>query len=358
MKSIYPFDSRNTYRAYIYSIDEILAMEETPWITLSENSLYANPFFEPWHLKPALQSFAKKGQVYVIVIKKQDDLVGLCPVEIKRRWGLFPYLTIWQHDHCCSPNPLLKQNIPLTDLFANAARQLGCLWSLIKDHNPKLNMHGRSSFVTQAKTSRAAIFDSSQLQDHLKSLKGKFHRENRRLLRNAKRDLDIRFFEYTQVRQGLLDFIALEKLGWKGKDGGAIACQQSTLGFYQALIEDRRAHNFLQVFALKSGNINLACAVRIQTGSHLYEIKTTFHEGYRRYAPGRVLECYLLEKLSERRGLFVDSCTHHNNQLINTLWPDQLAMTNTHIFSQSWLGLISKSAHFVLLRLKRTIRQA
>ena len=96
---------------------------------------------------------------------------------------------------------------------------------------------------------------------------------------------------------------------------------------------------------LAADNKIIAMGIRIVSGNNYFEIKTSYDESFKKYAPGKILEYLILESLASKKNIEIDSCTHHNNTLINKIWPDKQVYFRTFIFSNSFLGNLYRVAY-------------
>src|SRR5258705_11892236 len=60
------------------------------WADLAANAIEPNPFFEHWMLQPALECFAKPGEVEIFVLWRDGKLAALFPFQRARRYKGLP----------------------------------------------------------------------------------------------------------------------------------------------------------------------------------------------------------------------------------------------------------------------------
>lgn len=167
-------------------------------------------------------------------------------------------------------------------------------------------------------------------------LKGKQKREINREKTKLESLGDIKFIKYQSKKSGLSDFSQLEAKGWKGRNGGAIINNPSVSQYYQDIFSNHDEN--IDVFGLFKKNELLAITIRLKTNNTFFEIKTTYNESMKRFAPGKIMEIYLLEELSSHKDTYVDSCTNQDNKFLNWLWPDEKKLYITYIFSNNALS--------------------
>ncbi len=126
----------------------------------------------------------------------------------------------------------------------------------------------------------------------------------------------------TEVLAGVQRFAELEGLGWKGKEGTALASTPQQLQFYAALMGQFAAQGQAQVFELWGHDRLLASRLAITTASTLVMLKTTFDETQRELASGRLLLHQSLAHLFEvRPDTTVAFCTNADKDQLD--WADR-----------------------------------
>jgi CelD/BcsL family acetyltransferase involved in cellulose biosynthesis len=97
-----------------------------------------------------------------------------------------------------------------------------------------------------------------------------------------------------EIRAAVQAFYDLERGGWKGKAGTAIACDTKTIAFYDAIAREARHFDYLSIFLLEAGGRPVAGNFGFAWRDRYYYQKTAYDEVFRQASPGNVLILELL----------------------------------------------------------------
>jgi CelD/BcsL family acetyltransferase involved in cellulose biosynthesis len=95
-------------------------------------------------------------------------------------------------------------------------------------------------------------------------------------------------------------FYDLERSGWKGKEGTAIACQEDTQKFYDEIAHHGARYGYLTLFLLEFNGHAIAAQFGITHGGRYFMPKFAFDENYRQYGPGHLLIHEILRDCVQR----------------------------------------------------------
>lgn len=344
----------NNLTIRITATSDIDCICRSQWQILQSKSLVTNPFFEDWNLIPAVKHLGDSS-IYIINIYREGQLVALFPVFKKRHLGFIPSLSIWQHNHAYISDPLHAIELNWPTIFDQICRALRCHWFM--QHNAKHNLFPERARVYSIKQRRAAIKNPQHIPQYIAQLHGKRQRELQRVHRKIEQYLAPELIKFDCNKKGLTAYMDLEHQGWKGEEAGAILSRSSVTKYYQDML-NLVPDNQWEVYGLFSQNVLLACAMRIQSNHQAFEIKTTFNEDYRLYAPGKMLEYYLLNDLAASNFTQVDSCTDADNALINWLWPDSIVIYRSYMFTSHPIGVAMNAFHSAKRWIKKRVRYA
>jgi CelD/BcsL family acetyltransferase involved in cellulose biosynthesis len=147
-------------------------------------------------------------------------------------------------------------------------------------------------------------------------------------LTNRLRELgELRFRSLEPGGTGLDDwcdaFLALERSGWKGRQGSAVACESGNEGFLRQALAAAHAEGRLQIRSLDLDGRPIAMLINLLAPPGSFSFKTAYHEEYARFSPGVLLQIENLDML-ERTGVdWMDSCAAENHPMIDTLWTER-----------------------------------
>ncbi|HEY9106419.1 MAG TPA: GNAT family N-acetyltransferase [Roseateles sp.] len=129
-------------------------------------------------------------------------------------------------------------------------------------------------------------------------------------------------------------YAALETSGWKGREGTAVTAHNAQGHFYTAVMSRFAAKGEAVIYELWLGNELLASRMVLLRGGMAIMLKTAFHEGFDRFAPGRILLLRTLEDLFRRLpGGVVEFYTNADADLL--AWST----------SQRWINHVSVYRH-------------
>lgn len=159
-------------------------------------------------------------------------------------------------------------------------RLRNCLW--FKD----LNGYGNLIRVT------------GTYEQYLSSLSPRFARNLRRVARkfgDSHKVETLFISERYASPHYLSQFSELERSGWKGKLGTAIAHDDSQMKFYETLTRKLAARGWLEWHFLKADDRIVAAHLAVRLGSALYLLKIAFDESFSAYSPGSILMTKTIE---------------------------------------------------------------
>ncbi len=340
-------------RIEILSRSQASTIDTTQWNKLASNSLFINPFYERWSLLPALEFLQREDDVNVIVAYKEDKLVALFPIKLRKTYFGLRYISLWQHDHCFLCDPLCTDSFVLANIFDHILRKMKVAMMRIPQHS--VLSYGqevdRNSIVFS--TSRGAIFNSNEIKTHLDNLPRKIRIENRRITNRLFKETNALYITSMDnpERNWLEDYCQLEHTGWKKKAGGSILSEPSVYDYYSSMYKYAKSSKQIEFQGLFYEQTMFAISFRIISKKQAFEMKTTYNEQYKRLYPGVVLEIMNLLELSNARFKLIDSSTNPNNALINRLWPEQRTIVNSSYFNRRLSGKLLKIIYKIKNRL-------
>lgn len=312
------------------------------WQTLADNAAAPNPFFEPWYLLPALQSFDPAGQTKLLTVELGERLIGLIPLCTSARYGRWPlpHHTTWMHANAFFGAPLILAGYevifwqalldwadatPATALFLH-------LQSMPLDQiltQALLNLATRQNrTVALVQRERRALLQSSNapetyIEQALSSKKRKeLRRQHARLAEQG-----VLAFERNQtaqgVRQWIDDFLRLEHSGWKGKAGSAMICMPETEAIFRNALEHASTLGKLERLSLTLDGRPIAMLANFLTPPGSFSYKTAFDEAYARFSPGVLLQRENLDLLDRTDIAWCDSCAAPDHPMIDSLWTER-----------------------------------
>jgi CelD/BcsL family acetyltransferase involved in cellulose biosynthesis len=151
----------------------------------------------------------------------------------------------------------------------------------------------------------------------------KGRQESTRLMRKLEREHNVKVVAAGDAAN-VRDLLELEMAGWKGREGTAIACQESTRKFFDEMTRDMARAGRLQSLSLQVEGKTVASKLNLLSGSHGFAFKIAFDESLARFSPGMLLEVENIRHLHESTNIqSMDSCADPDHPMINHLWPER-----------------------------------
>lgn len=328
--------------AELRPIADIDAALRPAWQKLAGLASEPNVFHEPWLLEPALRYFQNSSDLHLFLfwagVPDKTDLIGLLPVGPSRQFGRWPipHVQNWVHHNCFLGTPLVRkgfENQFWTALFdqldkaswpgffhingltiggaADAAMRAVC-----ERQKRRCDLvHSEVRALLQSDLDPDAYYASTVRAKKRKELR----RQERRLadlgeLEVARHDDAANLDEWTD------EFLALERRGWKGRQGSALDSWAETRQFFKETLNGAVTSGQLQRLDLRLDGKPLAMLVNFLSGEGGFSFKTAFDEDHARYSPGVLLQLENLKILNRPDIAWMDSCAAEDHPMIDSLW--------------------------------------
>jgi hypothetical protein len=115
-------------------------------------------------------------------------------------------------------------------------------------------------------------------------------------------------------------FLALERSGWKGESGSALACDRSTELFFREALAGAYREGKLDFLRLDLDGRPIAMLVNFLTPPGSFSFKIAFDEDYARFSPGVLIQIENFRVLARDELRWMDSCAVAEHPMINSLW--------------------------------------
>ena len=338
------------------------------WDALARRASMPNPFYERWALLPALEQFAAGHDVLLLTLHDGEALVGLMPLALSRDYfgNPIPHVSVWLHhnafcgaplvahgyelafwsalldwaDRCCNPAPFLHlTKLPTDGPLHAALRQL-------------LALQKRPATVVET-VERALLASSLAPEAYFEqSMSGKKRKELRRQSNRLAEEGDLQFHR-CEGSDGIADwtdaYLFLEKSGWKGAQGTALADNPATNEFFRSAIAGAAEAGRLERLTMTLDGRPIAMLANFLTPPGAFSFKTTFDEAYARFSPGVLLQRENLALLARESIEWADSCAATDHPMIERIWREKRALVSCNI---ALGGKLRRSAMQLLARLE------
>jgi CelD/BcsL family acetyltransferase involved in cellulose biosynthesis len=174
-------------------------------------------------------------------------------------------------------------------------------------------------------------------------------RDRRKVLRRRQRQLaeelggELRCVDKATTDSGLeaaIDrFLAMEAGGWKGHDGGAMACRPGHGDFFRDMCRGLAARDALQFWSLDVGGRPVAYQCILLAGRTAFTFKTTYDEQLRRFGPGVALMAEMLTAFhADERLDAIDSCSGRQPTLMHEMFADRRSLAEVLLWPAGPIG--------------------
>ena len=130
----------------------------------------------------------------------------------------------------------------------------------------------------------------------------------------------------------LAAFLELEKSGWKGKAGTAIACNEAHRRFVEKALAAFAAGGRLRFWRLRLDGETIATLFGFLTGDRLWLGKMAYDERWAEWSPGVLM---MLEAtrdiLADGRIALADSCADPGHPMIERIWKQRIGLADVLI---------------------------
>ena len=142
----------------------------------------------------------------------------------------------------------------------------------------------------------------------------------------------------------LSECLELEKAGWKGRNGTAIACQPQTRCFYQGLAHRATKAGLFAIYTLRLNGKLIAFELAVRSGDRIDSEKIGYDENYAKFSPGNVI-AYMIAERECKAGQFKGYHWGHPTEA-KTRWArNRNELVRVLMFSPRVHGLCSRLLH-------------
>lgn len=312
------------------------------WRDLASDASEPNAFAEPWFAGASLRHLDLPPDLRMIEVRSGATLLGLLPVHLGQRYGRLNvrHVTNWLHFHSFLGTPVVRAGAERT-FWAAVVRLLdGAPWAkgflhingLVEGGPVHCGLveaaaelgrtcdvvHRSRRALLQSKLSSEAYYEHTIRKKKRKELK----RLASRLAELGR--VEVRTLETAEQLDSWTDaFLQLERSGWKGERGSALACDLGTRGFFREAMEGAFHAGKLDLLRLDLDGRPIAMLVNFLSPPGSFSFKIAIDEHYARFSPGVLIQIENL-RILERAGIdWMDSCAAENHPMINSLWAER-----------------------------------
>lgn len=307
-----------TLRAEIVTLGALLATEGKAWDDLAERAHDPHPYYTRTVMAAHLAGGFATEALPVLVVRCGDRLDAVLPYRTGHdicgfgRTVARPFSTPF----VTATNPLLAAdgdfNAVLTTLIdglRTASQGRPWRWPLLSVESP-----GGAALLAAmvargwawGEVGRFARPVCDRYADHAAFLDNHPHRSRLKDLRRRQRRLGeggsvtlTSVTEAAALAEAVEAFLVLERAGWKGKAGTAMACTPAGAAFARRAFGGGEGPVRGRADILARDGRPLAISLALVTGGTAFLLKTAYDEAERAQAPGLVLEAEIVRALHE-----------------------------------------------------------
>jgi len=342
----YPTSRAGTVESVAFvPVDPGLALE---WDALAADAAEPDVFSERWFAE-ASRHLLPPG-VRQLAVRSNGQLVGLMPVIPATRYGRIPlrHTENWAHYHRFLGAPLLRRGheaeawralltaldtdpaagalLHVSGLVEQGPVHRGLIAAAHDLHRPCDTVHRIERAMLATDLSPDAYYAATVRKKKRKEL-GRLHT---RLLEQGRVETR-RLGPDDAVGDWIEDFLALERAGWKGAAGSALACTPETAAFFRDVVSGAHAAGKLDIIRIDLDGVAVAMLVNLLAPPGAFSFKTAFDERLSRFSPGVLLQIDNLQLLARGDIAWMDSCAVENHPMINSLWGERRAIVRVSV---------------------------
>lgn len=315
------------------------------WLELADHASEPNSFSEGWFMEASLRHLDTPEDLRIISVfggHQGGVLLGMLPVHISQPYGRMPvrHVVNWTHFHSFLGTPLVRQGSE-RDFWVAVLRLLDRSdWARGFLHVNGLPEHGpvhqglieaarflRRGCATVHRTQRALLESELGSAAYYEStVRKKKRKELKRLSARLNELGKIEFRRLSspeEVQPWAEEFLQLERSGWKGERGSALACSAATKHFFLDVVAGAQAKGGLEFLRLDLDGRPIAMLVNFLAAPGSFSFKIAIDEAYARFSPGVLIQIENY-RILDRPGLeWMDSCAVEDHPMINSLWGER-----------------------------------
>lgn len=322
------------------------------WDDLAADASEPNAFMERWFVSAGAEHLPPNRDGRLLAIRDGGRLIGLLPLATEPRYGRLPIAHVenWLHYHCFLGGPLLRRGhehaawtailealdadpqsagfLHLTGLVENGPVHRALLAAA---NRPCDTVHRIERALLESTLSPTAYYEATVRKKKRKEIK----RLQSRLAELG--SVTTTRLTHRDDLPGWIDtYLALEKSGWKGRAGSALASEPHTAAFFRDALTAAFDAGKLELLRLELDGKPLAMLVNFLTAPGSFSFKTAFDENYARYSPGVLIQLENLAILDNPAIAWMDSCAAADHPMIDSLWGERRGIVRVTLPLAGW----------------------
>ncbi|MBI3545320.1 MAG: GNAT family N-acetyltransferase [Gammaproteobacteria bacterium] len=351
----------------------------TAWHDLATRALEDNFYLSPDFISAVLRRYVTKNRALIVFVYRIDDqvesLVAVASFSLRRsNWRMpLPVLCGMISPHGFLSHPLVDRQ------DASAALQALNEWLLRPEHPwrliffygisetspffPRLQAEltrQKVRFLSKPMFLRPMLHRHENFNAYLAALSSARRKNFRRRWQQLQAAGSVEVILHQNLARSVRladDFMQLERLGWKGMRGTALACKSADADFFRDLVNSNAATNRLFFVELKLNGRSIAMTANFLCGQTLFAFKIAYDPQFQIYSPGILAEIQTVKLFHETAGLVKGEGGATGNSYLRSYWRDMTQMQGLYIATphrRSQVYLLFLSA---VWRIKNIFRQ-
>lgn len=350
--------------------------EHAAWHELGRAAEAPEVFAEPWlMLRSLVHCDADRAARLAVVMEESGEWLGVLPVAAVRRQGRspLPAWKAWSHPNQFTGTPLVRRGRAEAfwgNLIEGLGRLGGSRIALMLGQLPtddpatqaliRLCRHEGRGLSIDVRHERARLDarpgsgvpdQGSKQRSRIRGLERKLATEAGTVDFAVDRDPE-------RNAAALEDFLALERSGWKGEAGSALACAEETRGFFLDAARTAALEGRLEVAKLSAGGRTIAMSTQLVGEGRTYGFKAAYDERFASCAPGLLLLDRLTAHYVAQGAGEIDSCAVPGQQPVSRLWPARRELIDCRVALGGPVRGRLFSGMLACERVVRTLRKA
>lgn len=332
-------------RVFVHPARSVLDTLAADWTALAAVAAEPNPFAEHWFVAASLPTMAKGRDVRLLEVRRGSRLIGLLPIETRTGYARLPvrFVGNWLHDQAFLGAPLIAAGEEETFWRAVLAALDAAPWAPSFVHLVGLVEQGpihrglaaaRRAAIAHRRP-RAFLESALDPEAYYEAAVRQKKRKELRRLRNRLAELgtlSVRALANPLALDEYCDaFLALEKAGWKGEAGSALACDWASELFFRDAVRGAFEAGRLQFLRLDLDGKAIAMLVNFLTPPGSFSFKTVFDESHARFSPGVLIQLENLKILNDPAIGWMDSCAAEDHPMIDGLWRERRSIVRVTV---------------------------
>ena len=318
------------------------------WDALAADAAEPDIFAERWFAEASRHLAPPEARM--MAVRRDGHLIALMPIVPATRYGRIPlrHSENWAHYHRFLGAPLLRRGEEVAAWTAiltalDSDRDAGALLHVsgLVEHGPAhrgliaaAHALGRPC-DTVHRIERAMLATELSPDDYYAATVRKKKRKELGRLRSRLMEQGAaetrRLTPGDSVQEWIDAFLALERAGWKGAAGSALACTPETAAFFRDAVLGAHRAAKLDMIRIDLDGAPVAMLVNLLAPPGAFSFKTAFDERLSRFSPGVLLQIDNLQLLARGDIGWMDSCAVENHPMINSLWGERRAIVRVSV---------------------------